>query len=222
MIKVAIVEDDKVIAQELCQCLREWNFAAELLSTEGDVLAGMLGSDADILLLDVHLPKDNGIVLCRKFRQQKDTPVLFISSDDNAMKMITAYEYGGDDYIVKPFDKMVLIAKLNAFLRRRSKEHDSDLLRWEQLTLQLRTCMLHYQKKEIELTRNELRIMELLMSNPGVILSRSDMMMALWNSDCYIDDNTLSVNVGRLRKKLLDVFGLEDVIKTKKGMGYYL
>lgn len=118
MVKVAIVEDDKVIAEELCNYLKEWNFSAVCMDIEKDLIKQLVQEKADIILLDVHLPGVNGISLCRQLRQQLDTPILFISSDADRMQMVSAYEYGGDDYIVKPFDKMVLIAKLNALVRR--------------------------------------------------------------------------------------------------------
>ena len=220
MVKVAIVEDDKVIAEELCNYLKEWNFSAVCMDIEKDLIKQLVQEKADIILLDVHLPGVNGISLCRQLRQQLDTPILFISSDADRMQMVSAYEYGGDDYIVKPFDKMVLIAKLNALVRRMKQKTGGDVLCCQGVELHLRTCQLTYQGKEMEITRNELKILEVLMSNPGVIVSRSDLMMALWNSDCYVDDNTLSVNIGRLRKK--DIFQLDDFIHTKKGMGYYI
>lgn len=222
MVKIAIVEDDTVIAEELCKYLKEWNFSAVCIHIEKDILSQLLYEKADIILLDVHLPGINGISICRELRKHRDTPVLFISSDADRMQMVSAYEYGGDDYIVKPFDKMILIAKLNALIRRMKQKQGSDVLCCQDVELHLRTCQLIYRNKEMEITRNELKILEVLMSNPGVIVSRSDLMMALWNSDCYVDDNTLSVNIGRLRKKLEDIFQLEDFIHTKKGMGYYI
>lgn len=222
MIKVVIVEDDEVIKEELCSCLKEWNFDVCKIDVQTDILAQLLDIHCDIILLDIHLPGINGISICRQLRKTSNVPIIFISSDADRMSMVSAYEYGGDDYIVKPFDKMVLIAKLNAFIRRIHQEADKETLSYRGMELNLRTYKLHYQGQEMEITKNEMKILELLMSNPGVVISRSDMMMALWNSDCYVDDNTLSVNVGRLRKKLEEVFRIDDFIQTKKGTGYYI
>ena len=215
MVKVAIVEDDEIILEELSNCLKEWNFEVNKVDVAKDILQQLTTVNCDIVLLDVHLPNINGISVCRQFRKFSNAPVIFMS-------MVSAYEYGGDDYIVKPFDKMVLIAKLNAFIRRMQQEADKEVLVWRGVELNLRTYQLKYQGKMMEITKNEMKILELLMSNPHVVISRSDMMMALWNSDCYVDDNTLSVNVGRLRKKLEDVFRIDDFIHTKKGTGYYI
>ena len=222
MVKVAIVEDDEIILEELSNCLKEWNFEVNKVDVAKDILQQLTNVNCDIVLLDVHLPNINGISVCRQFRKFSNAPVIFISSDADRMSMVSAYEYGGDDYIVKPFDKMVLIAKLNAFIRRMQQEADKEVLVWRGVELNLRTYQLKYQGKMMEITKNEMKILELLMSNPHVVISRSDMMMALWNSDCYVDDNTLSVNVGRLRKKLEDVFRIDDFIHTKKGTGYYI
>ena len=159
MVKVAIVEDDEIILEELSNCLKEWNFEVNKVDVAKDILQQLTTVNCDIVLLDVHLPNINGISVCRQFRKLSNAPVIFISSDADRMSMVSAYEYGGDDYIVKPFDKMVLIAKLNAFIRRMQQEADKEVLVWRGVELNLRTYQLKYQGKMMEITKNEMKIL---------------------------------------------------------------
>ena len=174
------------------------------------------------MLMDIGLPVFDGYYWCREIRKLSNVPIIFLSSASDNINMIMAMNMGGDDFVAKPFDMDVLIAKIQALLRRSYDfaqvmpvlEHKGAFLKVENSTL-------NYQDRVIELTKNENRILSLLMENKGRIVSRERLMDALWESDCYIDDNTLTVNIGRLRKKL-EENGLKDFILTKFGAGYYM
>ena len=172
--------------------------------------------------MDVTLPFYNGYYWTKEIRKYSKLPIIFISSNTGNMDMIMAMNMGGDDYITKPFELDFVIAKVQALLRR-SYEFitQSSIIEHEGLVLNLLEGIITYQNQSEELTKNELKIIQLLLENKGNIVSRDKMMVKLWNSDCYIDDNTLTVNVNRLRKKI-EKLGLMNFVKTKKGMGYYV
>lgn len=175
-----------------------------------------------LILLDISLPYYNGYYWCQEIRKESEVPIIFISSTSENMNIVMAMNMGADDFINKPFDLTVLTAKLQAILRRTySFNKTQNVLNYQSLTLDLLKGVISYHEDSIELTKTELKIMQILFEHAGQIVSRDTIMEALWQSKAFVDDNTLSVNINRLRKKL-DVFSLPKLIHTKKGIGYQL
>ena len=173
-----------------------------------------------LILLDISLPFYNGYHWCSKIRRISKVPIIFISSTSENMNIIMAMDMGADDFIVKPFDLSVLVAKVNALIRRTySFGNQIEILEHKGVMLNLKNTCVLFEDKEIELTRNEFKIIKILMENKDKVVSRNQLMIKLWDSESFIDDNTLTVNIGRLRKKLEEI-EIYDFIKTKKGLGY--
>ncbi len=220
MYKILIVEDDMVIAGSLQKFLNGWGFCTQAVTEFDRVLETFLKLEPHLVLLDISLPFYNGYHWCREIRQVSKTPILFLSSADDNMNIVMAMNLGGDDFIAKPFDLNVLVAKIQALLRRAySFAGSANLLEHKGAILNLGDGTLWYQDRKAELTRNELKILQFLMENKGKTISRETIMKRLWEDESFIDDNTLTVNVTRLRKKL-DGLGLHNYIVTKKGLGY--
>ena len=220
MYKILIVEDDMVIAESMKKSLCQWNYEAEYIKDFKDVTAQFVEFDPHLVLLDISLPFFNGYHWCSKIRKISSVPIIFISSMSDNMNVIMAVNMGGDDFIAKPFDLNILVAKVQALLRRTySFGGKMDIIEHKGIVLNLSSAVLEYENKKIELSKNEFKILQILFENIGKAISRDDIMTRLWESDSYIDDNTLTVNVTRLRKKLADE-GIYDLVKTKKGIGY--
>lgn len=222
MYRLLIIEDDKGIAEAIKTQAEMWGMQAHMLTNFRDVMAEFAKVDPHIVLLDIGLPFFNGYHWCGEIRKVSKVPIIFISSASDNMNMIMAMNMGADDFIAKPFDQSVLIAKLQAMLRRTYDfaaavpvlEHRGALLNTGDNTLT-------YKEEKISLSKNEFRILLILMENKGKVVSREKLMEQLWETDSFVDENTLSVNVGRLRKRL-DAVGLEDFISTKFGVGYLI
>lgn len=178
--------------------------------------------DPQLVLLDIGLPFYNGFYWCQEIRKISKVPILFLSSMNDNMNIVMAMNMGGDEFIEKPFDLNVLTAKVQALLRRSySFQGNGNVLEYEGMILNLNDASFSYKEKNVSLTKNEFRILQMLMENAGKIIARDDIIARLWESDEFIDDNTLTVNVARLRKKIENA-GMDNWIKTKKGIGYYL
>lgn len=222
MYKIMLVEDDRVIAEELAAFLRSWNYEVGMVQNFAEVTAEFCRFSPQLLLLDINLPYYNGYYWCAEIRKISKIPIIFLSGQADNMNIIMAMNQGADDFIAKPFDLSVLVAKINALLRRTYDFTETHhFLEVDGLILNLVEATLHYQNQRIDLTKNEFRILQLLFENKASYVSREAMMQKLWDSDCFIDDNTLTVNVARLRKKL-EAAGIPDRIETKKGIGYRL
>lgn len=220
MFKIMIIEDDITIAKTLKDHLVKWDYTVKYATDFKNILEDFIEFDPHILLLDVMLPFFNGFYWCNEIRKISKVPVVFISSASDNMNIVMAMNMGGDDFIVKPFDLNVLTAKIGAMLRRAySMQGQVNVLEHEGVILNLNDTSLTYRGEKIDLTKNEYKILLLLMENLGKVVSRDEIMQHLWQSELFIDDNTLTVNITRLRKKLVDL-GLDNFIKTKKGMGY--
>lgn len=220
--RIYIVEDDWDIANKMKKHLEKWAYHVTLAENFEDILGEAGQILPDLILLDIHLPCYNGFYWCRELRRLFKVPIVFISSSDDNMNIVMAMDMGGDDFIAKPFDLAVLTAKLGAILRRSySYAGQMNMIEHEGAVLNLLDGSMAYQGKRAEFSKNELSILALLMENAGEIVSRDTIMMQLWDSDAFIDDNTLSVNVARIRKKLSSI-GLKDFVVTKKGMGYLI
>ena len=222
MHKILLVEDDAVIRQQVKKMLEQWGFEVIAVEDFMQVLMIFVKEEPHLVLMDIGLPLFNGYHWCQEIRKISKVPIMFLSSRDQAMDIVMAINMGGDDFVTKPFDNNVLLAKVQGLLRR-SYEFGTDqsLLEYRGVILNLKSMDMMYGGEVITLTKNEFQILRVLFEHSGSIVSRDDLMKELWNSDFFIDDNTLSVNVARLRKKLEEV-GLKNFIETKKGIGYRL
>ena len=222
MYRVYIVEDDKGIAEGISNCLSAWEMEVRIVSDFRNVMAEIEEFDPHLVIMDITLPFMGGYHWCQEIRKTSSVPIIFISSATDNMNIVMAMNMGADDYIPKPFDQSVLIAKVQALLRRTYDfAKGSFELKAAGAVLNTNDNTLSYNGEKIELSRNEYRILLTLMENKGKVVSRERLMEALWETDCFVDENTLTVNVGRLRKTLESV-GLNDLIKTKFGVGYIL
>ncbi|MBN7772120.1 response regulator transcription factor [Clostridium aminobutyricum] len=220
--KVLIVEDDAVISSEIKKYLLTWGYQVECVSDFHQVTTQFAAFNPHLVLMDVTLPFYNGYHWCSEIRKLSQVPIMFISSANDKMNIVMAMNMGGDDFIAKPFSFEVLLAKIQAMLRRTYSFYErANLVEHRGVVLNLSNASLEIEGQKVELTKNEFRILQLLFENKGRIVSREIIMKSLWDSDCFIDDNTLAVNFTRLRKKL-DECGLKDFITTKKGIGYIL
>ena len=222
MYKILIIEDDERIACAIKKEAESWGFAAKAADDFSNILGEFSEYSPQLVLLDISLPFYNGYYWCEKIRAVSSVPILFISSAADNMNMVMAMNMGADDFIAKPFDLHVLIAKMNALLRR---AYDfapaSPILEHRGALLDTGRGVLEYNGKTVELSKNEYRILLELMRNKGKAVSREKLMQSLWQTDSFIDDNTLTVNINRLRKKL-DGAGLQNFIKTKFSVGYII
>ena len=217
-----IIEDDDMISLALKQHLSKWNYDVCLVEDFENIIDAFLNKQPALILLDISLPFYNGYYWCQEIRKISQVPIIFISSASENMDMIMAMNMGGDDFISKPFDLNVLTAKIQALLRRTySFTKQSQILTYKDLILNLSDASISYQSQTIDLTKNELKILQLLFEKAETFVSRDDMMIALWQSEQFVDDNTLSVNINRLRKKC-EQLSLTSFIQTKKGLGYKL
>ena len=222
MHKILLVEDDEVIRQQVKKILEQWEYEVVLVEDFMEVLSLFVNEEPHLVLMDIGLPLFNGYHWCQEIRKVSKVPIMFLSSRDQAMDIVMAINMGGDDFVTKPFDQNVLLAKIQGLLRRSYEfGKDQSLLEYMGVILNLKAMDLVYQGEVVSLTKNEFQILQVLFERSGNIVSREDLMKELWNSDFFIDDNTLSVNVARLRKKL-EAVGLKDFIETKKGVGYGL
>ena len=222
MHKILLVEDDEVIRQQVKKILEQWGYEVVLVEDFMEVLSIFVKEEPQLVLMDIGLPLFNGYHWCQEIRKVSKVPIMFLSSRDQAMDIVMAINMGGDDFVTKPFDQNVLLAKIQGLLRRSYEfGKDQSLLEYMGVILNLKAMDLVYQGEVVSLTKNEFQILQVLFERSGNIVSREDLMKELWNSDFFIDDNTLSVNVARLRKKL-EAVGLNDFIETKKGVGYGL
>ncbi len=218
--RVLIVEDDMVIAKSIANYLNKWNYQTKCITDFRNVMDEFIAFDPQLVLLDISLPFFNGYHWCNEIRKISKVPIIFISSASDNMNIVMAMDIGGDDFIVKPFDLSVLVAKINALIRRTySFQGQVNILERNGVVLNLNDVCIIYKDEKLELTKNDFKILQVLMENPGKVVSRSQIMTRLWDSDSFIDDNTLTVNVNRLRKKLEEI-GIYDFIITKKGLGY--
>lgn len=222
MYKILLVEDDEIISKSIKQHLENWNFEVVTAKDFRNITKEFTACNAHMVLLDLMLPFYDGYYWCKEIRKISNVPIVFLSSVSDNMNIVMAVNMGGDDFIAKPFDLDVLTVKIQAMLRRTYDfVSQSVVLEHRGAMLNLTEATLIYGSEKLELTKNELRILQVLMENKEKVVTRDTLMTKLWESDSYVDENTLSVNVNRLRKKL-ESAGLENFIQTKKGIGYRL
>ena len=220
MYRIFVVEDDSVIAGGICRELGAWGFEARSAEDFADVLGEFRAFAPHLVLMDVSLPFHNGYFRCAEIRKESKVPVIFISSRSDDMDVVMAVNMGGDDYIAKPLSLEVLVAKVQAMLRRSYDYEAAPLqLRLRDAVLDAGGSCLVRAGVRIPLTKNELGILQALLERPGRIVRREEIMLRLWESDAFVDDNTLTVNINRLRKTLASA-GIKDCIITHKGQGY--
>lgn len=220
MYKILIVEDDGTIAALLEENLKQWGYWPSCVSDFNRVIEEFKAAQPHLVLLDIALPFFNGYYWCSEIRKISNVPIIFLSSHTEKMDIVMAMNMGGDDYLTKPFSLEIMIAKVQAMLRRTySLKADPQTMETQGVILNLNNTELAFAGQTIELTKNEFKIMQLLMEKKNKVVTREQIMQRLWDSDSFVDDNTLTVNVNRLRKKLEEA-GIHDFIVTKKGLGY--
>ncbi|WP_394926768.1 response regulator transcription factor [uncultured Robinsoniella sp.] len=220
MYKILIVEDDMIIASSVKDYLRTWGMETEVITDFEKVIENFIAFDPQLVLMDITLPFFNGYHWCQEIRKISKVPIIFLSSMSDNMNIVMAINMGGDDFITKPFDLTVLAAKVQAMLRRTyAFQGQTNVIEHNGAILNLSDTTLLYQEQKADLTKNDFKILQILLENAGKVVSREAIMERLWESDSFIDDNTLTVNITRLRKKLEDI-GLAGFIATKKGIGY--
>ena len=220
--RILIIEDDKGIAEAIEQSLTNWDMQGQTVGDFRNIMEDFTRFEPHLVLIDISLPFMDGYHWCDEIRRISSVPIIFISSATDNMNIVMAMNMGADDFIAKPFDQGVLIAKIQAMLRR-SYDFPQAMPVLEHMGAFLNTGnnTLSYEDRRIELSKNEYRILFTLMQNKGKVVSREKLMEALWQTDSYVDENTLTVNIGRLRKKLIGI-GLKDFIATKFGVGYII
>lgn len=224
MYKILVIEDDRALEKVIGEFLNRYDFNVSYITDFKNIEHQIEQRQADLILLDINLPYLDGFYVCRSIRKYSTVPIIIISARSGETEQIMGMELGADDYIIKPFSTEVLLAKVRASLRRAYGEYnqhpssliDSDL----DLILDKAHMKLHYKDHEVELTKNEYKLLELFFAKKNEVVEREEILMQLWDDIAFVDDNTLTVNVTRVKQKLEQV-GLRDVIKTKRGVGYY-
>ncbi len=222
MQKILIVEDDEKLRCELEIFLNNNGYQAECLKKFDNTIHDILEINPNLILLDINLPGVDGEYICKEIRKQSDMGIIIVTSRDNELDELVSINYGADHYITKPFNIHILLAKVNSLLRRtNSNSEPKNKIDAKDFILNISNSTIIKDDKIIDLTKNEYKILKYLIENREKIVSREDIMDVLWENDCFVDDNTLSVNITRLRSKLEEL-GLKDIIETKRGQGYML
>lgn len=221
MAKIVIIEDTQTIRDELKTFLSRYGYEVAAPADFENIIEESLKEEPDLILLDLNLPVFDGYYICREIRKISDVPIIVVTSRDNEMDELMSMNLGADDFITKPYNTQILLARIESVLRRMHGTNAQDLISYNDLKLNLYNGSITYKGITAELTKNELKILSCLIKNKGKIVSRDDLMDFMWSSDIFVDDNNLSVNVTRLRKKLEEV-GMQENIETRRGLGYIL
>ena len=218
--KILIVEDDLKIREELKILLERERYQVEVLSSFLNTVEDIRCRDYDLLLLDINLPDKNGFTICKEIKKDKQTPIIFVTSRNTEEDELNSIRSGGDDFVTKPYNKYILLEKIGRALKLNDPTRYKELVVHD-VILDLHLSKIKYHDQEVELTRNEFRILYYLFLNVGQVLSKEKLIEYLWNDAYYLDETILLVNINRLRKKLEDM-GLKDFVKTKRGVGYFI
>ena len=221
MPKILIIEDDEKLREELKIFLNKNGYNAITLTTFDNTIQDILQTNPDLILLDINLPNTDGEYICKEIRKQSNMPIIIVTSRDNELDELLSINNGADHYITKPFNIHILLAKIGSLLRRTNMQEVNDKIDVKDFILNTSNSTIEKDGKTIELTKNEYKILKYLVQNRGKILSREDIMECLWESESFIDDNTLTVNITRLRNKLEEL-ELKELLETKRGQGYIL
>lgn len=217
MKRIMIVEDDKIIAEELFYLLNNADYEAIILNDFKNAKKEILNCNSNLVLLDINIPYLNGELLLKEIRKESHIPVIMVTSKSNESDEVISYSYGADDYITKPYNPTILLLKINALLKR--CEMNKTSISYKDFTFDIGKGIIKNNSKEIILTKNEIIIFNMLLSNKDRIVTKDELMTELWNNDEYINENALTVNISRLRSKL-DEMGYPNIIETRKGIGY--
>ena len=221
MPRILIIEDDEKLREELKIFLNKNGYQATTLTTFDNTIQDILKRKPDLILLDINLPNTDGEYICKEIRKQSNMPIIIVTSRDNEFDELLSINNGADHYIIKPFNIQILLAKIGSLLRRTNMQEVNDKIDVKDFILNTSNNTIEKNGKIIELTKNEYKILKFLVQNRGKIVSREDIMECLWESESFIDDNTLTVNITRLRNKLEEL-ELKELLETKRGQGYIL
>ncbi|WP_286315460.1 response regulator transcription factor [Romboutsia ilealis] len=219
---VIIIEDDEIIREELKNFLSKYGYEIVAPTSFDNVVKFILNENANLVLLDLNLPIFDGYYICREVRKKSDIPIIIVTSRDSDMDELMSMNLGADDFVTKPYNTQILLARIAALLKRSGLNiATNNILTYKDFQLNLSNATITYNEKEIELTKNEVKILSYLINHKGEIVSRELLMEYLWSTEYFVDDSTLTVNITRLRKKLAEI-GIENVIETRRGLGYII
>lgn len=222
MEKIIIIEDDEIIREELKNFLSKYGYEIVAATSFDNVVQFILNENANLVLLDINLPIFDGYYICREVRKKSDIPIIIVTSRDSDMDELMSMNLGADDFVTKPYNTQILLARIAALLKRSGLNiTTNNILTYKDFQLNLSNATITYNEKEIELTKNEVKILSYLINYKGEIVSRELLMEYLWSTEYFVDDSTLTVNITRLRKKLAEI-GIENVIETRRGLGYII
>ena len=222
MQKILIVEDDEKLSKELEKFLSQNGYEISRITSFENIINDILNSKCNMVLIDINLPGNNGEYICKEVRKISEVPIVMITSVDSELDQLISLNYGADDYITKPFNIQILLAKIATILKRtNSNNKDQSKIDCKDFILNLSKSTIEKEEKEIELTKNEFKIIYYLVQNRGKIVPREEIMSYLWDSEMFVDDNTLTVNITRIRNKLEEI-NLKDILETRRGQGYIL
>lgn len=222
MEKIIIIEDDEIIREELKNFLSKYGYEIVVPTSFDNVVQFILNENANLVLLDINLPIFDGYYICREVRKKSDIPIIIVTSRDSDMDELMSMNLGADDFVTKPYNTQILLARIAALLKRSGLNiTTNNILTYKDFQLNLSNATITYNEKEIELTKNEVKILSYLINHKGEIVSRELLMEYLWSTEYFVDDSTLTVNITRLRKKLAEI-GIENVIETRRGLGYII
>jgi len=222
MQKILIVEDDEKLSKELEKFLSQNGYEISRITSFENIINDILNSKCNMVLLDINLPGNNGEYICKEVRKISEVPIVMITSVDSELDQLISLNYGADDYITKPFNIQILLAKIATILKRtNSNNKDQSKIDCKDFILNLSKSTIEKEEKEIELTKNEFKIIYYLVQNRGKIVPREEIMSYLWDSEMFVDDNTLTVNITRIRDKLEEI-NLKYILETRRGQGYIL
>lgn len=218
MSKILIVEDDLKLMKELETFLKNSGYDVETLKIFDNTIEDIIKSDSDLILLDINIPNLNGQIVCKELRKKIKTPIIIVTSKNTELDELISFNYGADDFVTKPYNTQILLARIERLLNRNNYDKN---IKYKDLVLDVSKSCIIKENIIVDLSKNEFKIFCYFLNNKDKIVSRDELMDYLWNDDAFVDDNTLTVNINRLRNKL-KIFGYEDIIKTKKGQGYIL
>ncbi|CEH34278.1 response regulator transcription factor [Romboutsia lituseburensis] len=222
MKKLMIIEDSEVIRQELSSLLSKYGYEVIAPDNFDNIINEIETQNPNLILLDINLPVFDGFYICREVRKTSNVPIIIVTSRDSDMDELMSMNLGADDFVTKPYNTQILLARISSVLKRAYGDTENmDILTYKELQLNLSKGTIHAFGNTLEISKNELKILSYLMKNKETIVSRDKIMNYMWNSDVFVDDNTLSVNVNRLRKKLEEI-GLDNYIETRRGLGYII
>ena len=221
MKKILIIEDDEAIRNELKTFLCRYNYDTLVVEKFENIIEEIKKENADIILLDINLPIFDGFYICREIRKNSNVPIIIVTSRDSDIDELMSMNLGADDFITKPYNTQILLARINSVLKIVYSKEVQESMVYKDLVLNLSNGTISYKDNTLNLTKNEIKILSYLIKNKGKIISRENLMEYLWNDDFFVDDNTLSVNITRLRKKIESI-GLKNPIETRRGLGYIM